>query len=68
MDAARVPPQQQAPRTKHEIALDLLDQVHTEGLPYQAVVAGYGISLDFRRALDRRGFCTSLASLAPRRC
>ena len=57
MAAARVPPQHQAPRTKNEIALDLLDQLHTEGLPYRAVVAdaGYGISVDFRRGLDERG-------------
>jgi SRSO17 transposase len=54
MEAARVPPERQAPRTKHEIALDLLDQLHTEGLPYRAVVAdaGYGIGIDFRRGLD----------------
>jgi hypothetical protein len=39
MDAARVPLEHQAPRTKNEIALDLPDQVHTEGLPYRAVVA-----------------------------
>jgi hypothetical protein len=31
MAAARVPLQHQAPRTKNEIALDLLDQVHAEG-------------------------------------
>jgi SRSO17 transposase len=57
MQAARVPPQQQARRTKNEIALDLLDQLHTEGLPYRALVAdaGYGIGVDFRRGLDQRG-------------
>jgi len=57
MAAARVPPQHQAPRTKNEIALDLLDQMHTEGLPYRALVAdaGYGISIEFRRGLDERG-------------
>src|SRR5215207_7526089 len=57
MAAARIPPQHQAPRTKNEIALDLLDQMHAEGLPYRAVVAdaGYGISVDFRRGLDERG-------------
>jgi SRSO17 transposase len=33
MEAARVPVEHQAPRTKNEIALDLLDQLHTEGLP-----------------------------------
>jgi SRSO17 transposase len=57
MLAARVPAQHQVPRTKNEIALDLLDQMHTEGLPYRAVVAdaGYGIGVDFRRGLDERG-------------
>ena len=57
MLAARVPAQHQVPRTKNEIALDLLDQMHTEGLPYRAVVAdaGYGIGVDFRRGLDQRG-------------
>jgi SRSO17 transposase len=57
MEAARVPPQYQAPRTKNEIALELLDQVHTEGLLHRAVVAdaGYGIGVDFRRGLEQRG-------------
>src|SRR5260370_25049878 len=57
MDAPRVPLAHQASRTKNQIALELLDQVHTEGLPYQAVVAdaGYGLSVDFRRGLDERG-------------
>jgi SRSO17 transposase len=57
MAAARVPLQFQVARTKHEIALELLDQLHTEGLPYRAVVAdaGYGISVEFRRGLDERG-------------
>src|SRR6266566_3579614 len=57
MDAARVPLEHQASRTKNQIALELLDQVHTEGLPYRAVVAdaGYGLSVDFRRGLDERG-------------
>jgi len=57
MQAARVPPQHQAPRSKNQIALDLLDQLHTEGLPYRALVAdaGYGIGVDFRRGLDERG-------------
>jgi SRSO17 transposase len=57
MQAARVPPQHRTPRTKNEIALELLDQMHTEGLPYRAVVAdaGYGIGVEFRRGLDARG-------------
>src|SRR5207245_10874293 len=57
MQAARVPLEHQPHRTKNEIALELLDQVHTEGLPYRAVVAdaGYGLSVDFRRGLYERG-------------
>ena len=57
MQAARVPLEHQTHRTKNEIALDLLDQMHAEGLPYRAVVAdaGYGLSVDFRRGLDERG-------------
>jgi SRSO17 transposase len=57
MAAARVPLQHQVPRTKGEIALELLDQLHAEGLPYRAVVAdaGYGIGVEFRRGLDERG-------------
>src|SRR5215471_9861860 len=57
MEAARVPSEYQAPRTKPEIALELLDQLHAEGLQYRALVvdAGYGISVDFRRGLDDRG-------------
>src|SRR5260370_27255730 len=57
MDAPRVPLAHQASRTKNQIALELLDQLHTEGLPYRAVVAdaGYGLSVDFRRGLDQRG-------------
>jgi SRSO17 transposase len=55
--AARVPLPHRVPRTKGEIALELLDQLHAEGLPYRAVVAdaGYGIGVDFRRGLDERG-------------
>src|SRR5437870_13905669 len=37
MEAARVPPKYQTQHTKNEIALDLLDQMHVEGLPYRAV-------------------------------
>lgn len=57
MDAVRVPPNYQAPRTKEQIALDLLDQVRAEDLPHQAVVAdaGYGLSVEFRRGLEQLG-------------
>ena len=56
MEAVRVPAEAQAPCTKGEIALDLLDQVRAEGLAHQAVVAdaGYGLSVDFRRGLEDR--------------
>jgi SRSO17 transposase len=56
VQAVRVPAQMQAPCTKGEIALDLLDQVRAEGLAHQAVVAdaGYGVSVDFRRGLEDR--------------
>jgi len=38
-------------------ALELLNQVRSEGLPHQAVVAdaGYGLSVEFRRGLEERG-------------
>ena len=53
----RVPAEAQVPKTKGEIALELLDLVRTEGLPHQAVVAdaGYGIGIDFRHGLEERG-------------
>ena len=53
----RVPAEAQVPKTKGEIALELLDLVRTEGLPHQAVVAdaGYGIGVDFRHGLEERG-------------
>jgi SRSO17 transposase len=56
MRAAHVPTDEQVPRTKGEIALELLDQVRGEGLPHRGVVvdAGYGMSVDFRRELDQR--------------
>jgi SRSO17 transposase len=57
MRAVRVPTQFQAPRTKEQIALDLLDQLRSEGLPHQAVVAdaGYGRTVEFRHGLEQRG-------------
>ena len=52
-----VPDAERAPKTKGEIALEVLDVVRGERLPHQAVVAdaGYGASGEFRRALDKRG-------------
>jgi SRSO17 transposase len=57
LNAAGVPPAQRRPRTKPEIALDLLDQVRAEGLPGRSVVAdaGYGVSADLRAGLEQRG-------------
>jgi SRSO17 transposase len=56
MEAVRVPTAEQAPKTKGEIALDLLDLVRKESLPHQVVVAdaGYGIGVEFRHALEAR--------------
>jgi SRSO17 transposase len=56
LDKAGVPKDQRRPRTKSEIALELLDRVRGEGLPGRAVVAdaGYGVSGDFREGLERR--------------
>src|SRR3954463_6864862 len=39
LDRAGVPKDQRIARTKHEIALELLDRVRSEGLPGRAVVA-----------------------------
>ena len=54
---AGVPKDQRRARTKHEIALELLDRVRGEGLPGRAVVAdaGYGVSGPFRAGLEARG-------------
>jgi SRSO17 transposase len=56
LDQAGVPKDQRRSRTKHEIALELLDRVRGEGLPGRAVVAdaGYGVSGDFREGLEQR--------------
>jgi SRSO17 transposase len=66
MTAARIPTKQQEAQTKGEIALDLLDQVRGEGLPHRGVVvdAGYGMSVEFRRGLDKRNepFVVGIAS------
>lgn len=57
LDKAGVPKDQRIARTKHEIALELLDRVQGEGLPGGAVVAdaGYGVSGVFRDGLQQRG-------------
>jgi SRSO17 transposase len=57
MERVHVPAEAQVPKTKGEIALELLDLVRKEGLPHQAVVAdaGYGIGGDFRHGLEERG-------------
>lgn len=56
MEAVHVPAEAQVHTTKGEIALKLLDQVRGERLPHQAVVAdaGYGLSVEFRHALEDR--------------
>jgi SRSO17 transposase len=57
METVHVPAEEQVPKTKGEIALDLLDVVRMEGLAHQAVVAdaGYGMGVDFRQGLEERG-------------
>jgi SRSO17 transposase len=57
LDAAGVPEAERRPRTKGQIALELLDEVRAEGLPGRFVVAdaGYGASGDFRDGLEQRG-------------
>jgi SRSO17 transposase len=52
-----VPVAERTPKTKGEIALEVLDVVRSEGLPHQAVVAdaGYGTGGEFRRGLETRG-------------
>ena len=57
LQAVGVPLAERAPKTKGEIALEVLDVVRGEGLPHQAVVAdaGYGTSGEFRQALEARG-------------
>ena len=57
LDKAGVPDEQRRERTKPEMALELLDGVRAEGLPGWAVVAdaGYGVSGEFRDALQERG-------------
>src|SRR5580698_9183471 len=57
LNKAGVPKDQRRERTKHQIALELLDRVRAEGLPGRAVVAdaGYGVSGAFREGLGARG-------------
>jgi SRSO17 transposase len=57
LDRARVPEAERRPLSKGQIALELLDQARSEGLPGQVVVAdaGYGISGPFRDGLAGRG-------------
>ena len=57
-DNVGVPEGQRQARTKHEIALELLDRVRGEGLPGHAVVAdaGYGVSGVFRAGLEQRAW------------
>src|SRR4051812_33628311 len=57
LDRAGVPQEHRKVQTKGQIALELLDQVRSEGLPGQLVVAdaGYGVSGPFRDGLAERG-------------
>jgi SRSO17 transposase len=56
LDKARVPPKHRIAKTKHQIALELLDQVRAEGQPGRVVLAdaGYGSSWVFRAELEAR--------------
>jgi SRSO17 transposase len=58
LNVARVPEEHRRPKTKHEIALELLDEAIAEGLVGGRVLAdaGYGSSAPFRDGLDERGF------------
>lgn len=57
LDEAKVPPEHRDFKTKYQIALELFDQVRSEGVPGRFVVAdaGYGRSTEFRDALETRG-------------
>lgn len=54
---ARVPVDQQAARTKLQIALEEIDRVRAAGVRFGCVLAdaGYGVSAPFRQALSERG-------------
>jgi SRSO17 transposase len=57
LEKAGVPRERRRALTKGQIALELLDQVRSEGLPGRLVVAdaGYGVSGPFREGLAERG-------------
>jgi SRSO17 transposase len=58
MEQAGVPKEYQQPRTKGQIALDLLDEIRSEKLLAGDLVitdAGYGVSQPFRKGLEDRG-------------
>ena len=57
LNSVAVPLAERAPKTKGEIALEVLDVVRGEGLPHQAVVAdaSYGTGSEFRQGLEQRG-------------
>jgi SRSO17 transposase len=59
LDQAYVPQEFRSLKTKGQIALELLDQVRSEGLPGRVVVTdcGYGVSEDFRTGLAQRDLC-----------
>jgi SRSO17 transposase len=57
LERARVPVDQQAARTKLQIALEEIDRVRAAGVRFGCVLAdaGYGVSAPFRQALSERG-------------
>jgi SRSO17 transposase len=57
LDRVGVPEEHRRALTKGQVALELLDQARSEGLPGQLVVAdaGYGVSGPFRDGLAQRG-------------
>lgn len=57
LDRAHVPQDERPFQTKGQIALDLLDALREEELPFAVLVAdaGYGVSGPFRQALEERG-------------
>ena len=57
LDQAAVPAAFRHAQTKGQIALELLDQVRSEGPPGRVVItdSGYGVAEDFRAGLAQRG-------------